>query len=345
MRNDPGRHWTMLSPFVPGAMLTAQAQQAESAGLGGVAAPEFYGNPLVPLSHCGAVTTRVKLLSAVTLPLVHNPFSLAMSAMDIDRLSDGRFILGVGPSVRMMVEDFHGNSGYDRPLARLREAIEVIRLLIAKSHTGEVKRFDGRFYHHDWTKFQGNHFPPLRTQIPIWIAAAQLGLVRLAGEVAEGLMSHHIWSVDWALREGDKVLTQSLKGAGRERSDFHWQAGFFVAVTDDPKQAIQDAKPTVAFYAGVEQYEQFFAAHGFQAEARACQAAVADNDFAGAGAAAVPDEMAATFVIAGRPDECRRRLEPIWDVADSFLLVPPFLEVPLDRLLNYTFALADTFYA
>jgi len=55
--------------------------------------------------------------------------------------------------------------------------------------------------------------------------------------------------------------------------------------------------------------------------------------------------MAATFVIAGTPDECRRRLEPIWDVADSFLLVPPFLEVPLDRLMNYTFALADTFYA
>ena len=45
------------------------------------------------------------------------------------------------------------------------------------------------------------------------------------------------------------------------------------------------------------------------------------------------------------PDECRLRLEPMWSVADSFLLVPPFLEVPLDRLMNYTFALADTFYA
>ena len=344
MRNDPGRHWTMLSPFMPGPLLTAQAQQAESAGLGGVAAPEFYGNPLVPLSHCSAVTTRVKLLSAVTLPLVHNPFTLAMSAMDIDRLSDGRFILGIGPSAREMVEGFHGVPGYDRPLARLREAIEVIRLLIAKSHTGELERFDGRFHHHDWTIFQGNHMPPLRTEIPIWIAATKLGLVRLAAEVAEGLMSHPIWSVDWALREGERTLTQTLKASGRERADFHWQAGFFVAVTDDAKQAIQDAKPTVAFYAGVELYEPFFAAHGFQDEARACQAAMAQQDFAGAGAAAVTDEMAATFVIAGSPDECRRRLEPMWDAADSFLLVPPFLEVPLDRVMNYSFALADTFY-
>lgn len=345
MKNDPSRHWTMLSPFVPGEFLTAQAQQAEAAGLSGVAAPEFYGNPLVPLSHCGAVTSRVQLLSAVTLPLVHNPFTLAMSAMDIDRLSGGRFVLGLGPSAREMVEGFHGVAGYDRPLARLREAIEVIRRLIAESHTGELTRFDGEFYRHDWTRYQGNHLPPLRSEIPIWIAATQMGLVRLAGDVADGLTSHPIWSVDWALREGHSTLSEALKRAGRDREAFHWQAGFFVAVTSDVKEAIHDAKATVALYAGVEQYEPFFAAHGFGAEARACQAAVKRHDYAGAGAAAVTDEMAATFVIAGSADECRRRLEPLWAVPDSFLLVPPFLGVPLDRLMNYTFALAETFYA
>jgi alkanesulfonate monooxygenase SsuD/methylene tetrahydromethanopterin reductase-like flavin-dependent oxidoreductase (luciferase family) len=287
----------------------------------------------------------VKLLSAITLPLVHNPFTLAMSAMDIDRLSGGRFILGVGPSARLMVEGFHGIAGYDRPLARLREAIHVIRLLIAQSHTGELTGFEGEFYRHDWTKYQGNHLPPLRAEIPIWIAANQMGLVRLAGEMADGLTSHPIWSVDWALRRGQSTLAEALENAGRDRRAFHWQAGFFVAVGSDAKQAIQDAKATVAFYAGVDQFEPFFAAHGFRDQARACQAAVQKQDFAGAGAAAVTDEMAATFVIAGTPDECRRRLEPIWDLADSFLLVPPFMEVPLDRLMNYTFALADTFYA
>ena len=221
----------------------------------------------------------------------------------------------------------------------------MIRLAIAKSHTGELQRFDGEFFHHDWARFQGNHFPPLRAEIPIWIAATQMGLVRLAGEVADGLTSHPIWSVDWAVRKGEPAMTEALKRAGRDRTAFHWQAGFFVAVTSDVKQAVQDAKATVAMYAGVEQYEPFFAAHGFGAEARACQAAVAQQDFAGAGAAAVTDEMAATFVMAGTADECRRRLAPVWDRADSFLLVPPFLEVPLDRLMNYTFALAEAFYA
>lgn len=344
MINDPSSHWTMLSAAVPGELLTAQAQQAEAVGLAGVAAPEFYGNPFVPMAHCGAVTSRVRLLTAVTLPLVHNPFTLAMSAMDLDRLSGGRFILGVGPSAREMVEGFHGVVGFDRPLARLREAIEVIRLVIAESHTGELTRFEGEFFRHDWTKFQGSHLPPLRAEIPIWIAAMQLGPVRLAGEIADGLTTHPMWSVDWALREGEPALTKTLQGAGRDRSTFHWQAGFFVAVTDDADQAIQDAKATVAIYAGVPQYEPFFQAHGFGAQARACQAATDRQDSAGAGAAAVTDEMAARFVIAGTAEECRRRLEPVGELADSFLLVPPFLGVPLDRLMNYTFALADAFY-
>jgi len=334
----------MLSPHVPGELLTFQARQAEAAGLAGICAPEFYGNPLVPLAHCGAVTSRVGLMTAITVASVHNPFTLAMSAMDMDRLSGGRFVLGVGPSVRAMVEGFHGLSGYDRPLARLREAIAVIRMLVACSHTGELGRFAGDFYSFDWTTFQGNPLPPLRTEIPIYVAANQMGPVRLAGEIADGLTTHPIWSVGWALDRGLPTLTEAAARAGRSRADVHWQAGFFVAVTDDRRQTLDDVKATVAFYAGAEQYEPLFEAHGFGAEARACQAAVARHDYAGAGAAAVSDEMAETFVIIGTAEECRRRLEPVWPLADSFLLVPPFLEVPLDRLINSSLALAATFY-
>lgn len=345
VKNDASRHWTMLSPFVPGPVLTAQAQMMEAAGLGGIGAPEFYGNPLVTLSHCAATTTRINLMTAITIASVHNPFSLAMSALDLDRLSGGRLVLGVGPSVREMVEGFHGVPGYGRPLARLREAIEVVRLVIAKSHTGELDRFSGEFYEHDWTTFQGNPVPPVRPDIPIWIAAAQMGLVRLAAEVADGLTSHALWSVEWALKQGLPTLTKGLKEAGRQRSDFHWQAAFFVAVNRDRNEAIHDAKPTIAFYAGVAQYEPLFEAHGFGAEARACQEAVKGHDYAGAGARAVPDEMAETFVIAGTADECRKRIEQVWDVADSFMLVPPFAALPSDKVMGYGLALAETFYA
>lgn len=187
------------------------------------------------------------------------------------------------------------------------------------------------------------HWTMLSAAVPGELLTAQAQQAEAAGlaGVADGLTSHPIWSVDWALRQGQAALAETLKGTGRDRRAFHRQAGFFVAVGSDTKQAVEDAKATVALYAGVEQYEPFFAAHGFGAEARACQAAVQQHDVAGAGAAAVTDEMAATFVIAGTPDECRCRLEPIWDVADSFLLVPPFLDVPLGAAAVTTFHVSE----
>ena len=91
-----------------------------------------------------------------------------------------------------------------------------------------------------------------------------------------------------------------------------------MAVNADRRQALHDAKPTIAFYAGVASYEPYFDAHGFGAEARACQEAVRRHDVVGAGRAAVTDEMAGTFVIAATADECRKQLEPVWDKAETF---------------------------
>ena len=69
------------------------------------------------------------------------------------------------------------------------------------------------------------------------------------------------------------------------------------------------------------------------------------HDVAGAGADAVSDEMAETFVIAGPADECRKRLEPGWEVADSFMLVPPFQALPPEHVMAYYLSLADAFYS
>jgi error-prone DNA polymerase len=110
-----------------------------------------------------------------------------------------------------------------------------------------------------------------------------------------------------------------------------WQ---WVAPNPDRKEAINDARATVAFYAGVEQYEEYFAAHGFRAEAKMCQEAVKRGDFASA-AGKIPDEMAQTFVACGTPDEVRKKLEPIWEVADSVCYVPPSYNLEPAKLLTY----------
>ena len=94
-----------------------------------------------------------------------------------------------------------------------------------------------------------------------------------------------------------------------------------VAPNPDVAESVHDAKRHVALYGSIAQYQPYFAAHGFGAEASALAAAAA------AGArdlvALVPDEMARTFVVCGTPGEVAAQLEPLWDVADSLCLQPP----------------------
>ena len=343
MPNDVSRQWAVLTPFVPGDVLTAQARQVESIGLAGIQAFQVWGAPWPTLAHCAAVTERVLLASAVANGLTRSPFETALTALDIDRLSGGRLILGLGPSVREWTEGFYG-SAYDDPVTRLREAIEVIRLVIAKGHTGELTRYDGRYHHHDWSALLATLAPPLRTEIPIWLGATQLAMVRLAGEVAEGLVSHPIWSGEWLLRTAQPALEEALARAGKSRSDFHWNAWCWTAINSDRAEAVDDARATVACFAAMRQYEPYFAAHGFGAEAAACQAAHVAHDLDG-WVRAVPDEMVETFVLAGTPDEVRKRVEQVSEAVDSFALVAPLTGLESEKLVSYITAIAETFYS
>jgi alkanesulfonate monooxygenase SsuD/methylene tetrahydromethanopterin reductase-like flavin-dependent oxidoreductase (luciferase family) len=100
MRNDPSRHWGAVVPFVPAGVLAEQARALESAGLAGILAPQIYGPPFVTLAAVAAATARVRLLSGIAIAGARSPVETAMAAIDLDRLSGGRFILGLGTSVR-----------------------------------------------------------------------------------------------------------------------------------------------------------------------------------------------------------------------------------------------------
>jgi alkanesulfonate monooxygenase SsuD/methylene tetrahydromethanopterin reductase-like flavin-dependent oxidoreductase (luciferase family) len=192
MTNDNSRHWAVLAPINSGPTLTAQAQQVEAAGLAGIFSPQLYSSPFMTLGHCAAVTERVQLATGVAIADARSPFETAMTAIDLDRLSDGRFVLGLGTSTRVLLEDVYGVPAFDKPLARLRETVELIRVIVAGADNGKLERFEGVYHRHDWSQFQGALVPSVRARIPIWIAAAQPRLTRLVGEIAEGFISHPI---------------------------------------------------------------------------------------------------------------------------------------------------------
>ncbi len=341
MANKSKRYWGFVTADGPAAAVSAQAKMQEDAGLEGLMAPQAYGTPFVPLAVAAAATSRIRLASGIALAFARSPYETALHAMDLDRISGGRFTLGLGCSIRSWSEGFYGMP-YGKPLEHMREVVEVVRMVIAKAHTGELQRYDGVYHQHDFSELQPSP-PPLRTDLPIWIAALRAPLVSLAAEIADGVMGHPLWSVPWATTKMPEALERGLKRGGKQRSDIEVQLGLFVAISNDGAEAVNDARATVAFYAGVTQYEEYFAAHGFREEARRLQEGVRHGDYVSV-AHLVPDEMAETFVICGTPDEVRKRVEPMWEVADSLWLVPPAYALPPEKLMAYAGAIASTFY-
>ena len=103
-------------------------------------------------------------------------------------------------------------------------------------------------------------------KVPIYLAASGPKMLQLAGEIADGVIGHPIWSIQWATKKVPEQLKVGLDRGGRERSDIHVNHWFWVTPNRDPIQSVEDARACVAFYAGIEQYEAYFAAHGFRDE-------------------------------------------------------------------------------
>jgi probable F420-dependent oxidoreductase len=325
---------------LPASILAAQARQAEAWDLTGIFAPQVYGPPWIPLAAAAMATERIQLASGIAIASARSPFETAMAAIDMDRVSGGRFVLGLGASILDWTRGVFG-VGEHRPLEHLRETVAAVRHLVRGAHRG-LAPFEGRYYRADFRALQPTA-PPVREEIPIWIAALRAPLVRLAAEIAQGVMGHPMWSLDWAVDKIQPALAEGLARSGRARSEIDLNLWLWVAPNPDEAEAVEDGRATVAFYAGMKQYESFFAAHGFEKEARRLQQAVERREVLAA-TSVVSDEMVRSFVLCGKPERVRTQVERAWTVADSLCLVPPFYAVAPEKLAFYGEMIAKTFY-
>lgn len=333
-------YWTFI--FYDGsASFTKTLQEYEERGLAGIAVPQVYGSPFVPLAVAATVTKRIQLATGIAIGLTRSPFETAMTALDLDHLSQGRFILGLGTGPAQFTKGHYGMP-YDKPVSRLREVVQIVRHVEDGARTGKMKDWHGDCYHLEFPNYQPTA-PPHRERIPVWIAALRERMCELAGEVADGFMGHPIWSVEWALGQAQQSLAAGAARSGRDPATIHFQSWVSASIDRDPQVAVNDAKPEVAFYGGIVQYYSFFAAHGFGPEARKLQEALKSMTCAEA-ASLVPDEMARTFVACGTPDQVREWIEPLWRRANSMMIVPPSWGLTPERYAAKTAAIAETFW-
>jgi probable F420-dependent oxidoreductase len=326
------RYWGIVAPL-PAQAIATFAQRAEAQGLEGVFCPQVIGPPWSTLAVAASHTERIKVGSGIAIAAARSPFETAMAAIDMDRISEGRFVLGLGASVQAWTCGLFGAPPH-KPLAHLRETVAAVRHIVRGAHKEEgLEHFAGQYYQGDFSTLQPQS-PPVREEIPIWLAALRGPAVRLAAELGDGIMGHPIWSIDWAIDKVQPEIAKGLKRAGRKREDLELNLWFWCAPNPDEAEAIEDARTTLAFYASFEQYESFFAAHGFRDEARRAQEVGRERDIM-TRPGVVSDEMVRTFVLCGKPESVRERIERAWAVADSLVVIPPAYGIDPVKMMYY----------
>ena len=333
------QYWEIIQAM-PAAEMKDLMRRFEDLGIYGVWAPQLHSPPFVTLAAAAMASTRLKIGTGVALAFSRSPMETALNALDLDRISGGRTVLGLGTSVRSFNERMHGVV-YGKPVEHLREVTESVRAIIERGHQGALGQIDGAYHKLDLTGFNSGR-KPVRDSIPIYLPALFQKTVILSAKIADGMLGHPVWSLKW-IAEQSKILDTELAGAGRSREKFHVNLWNYVAIAGSRKQAIDDMRGTIAFYSSIAQYQKYFAAHGFGPQTHAVIEAAARKDSA-AMLKAVPDAMVTTFAIAGTPDEVRELVAQLWEHADSMTLSAPQNLLPGSRIAEYRDAIAKTFY-
>jgi len=319
----------LSSPSIEGQMATAR--RADDAGFESVWTTEFFNaHGFVRLAAVATATKRVKLGTGIAYAFMRTPMLAASAAMDIDELSGGRMVLGLGSGTERMNRDWYSMPFDDPPAPRIKDAVGLVRAAFAASKGGGLQ-YEGSYYQVKIPVFARPK--AAREQIPVCLAAVNKGMIRAAAAVADGLVGHPVFTRGYIR---DAVLPE-LEGSKCSLLPY-----VITSVADSTEQARNEARGQIGFYYTTRLYHTILDTHGWREQGETIAAAFKRGDFA-AMAAAVTDEMIDEIAIAGTPDEVRDQLKA-WDgLADEVLLYSPSVGIKGGRVQENLDAIVDTF--
>ena len=295
-------------------------QHAEKLGIAmAFSAEAWWSDAVTPLAYLADKTSHIRLATGIMQVTARTPAMTAMTALTLHDLTDGRFVLGLGASGPQVVEGLHGIR-YQQPLSRLRETVEICRMIFA----GEKVRYDGKVFQLPLPDSEGKairiaHEP---AQIPIYLATLGPNALRYTGEAADGWLGTS-FSPDHPEAHMD-YLRDGAGSAGRATGDLDLCVSVRVEIGDDLEAMIARRKPQVAFNMGgmgsatTNFYNDAFKRAGYEEDARAIQALWLDGERDEA-AARVPDAMVTEFQALGTPEMVAERLRRYRDAGVSTL--------------------------
>ena len=270
------------------------------------------------LATVSQIIKKPKIGSSIINIYSRTPSLIAMSAVTLDTLSNGRLMLGLGTSSESIVQDWHGLS-FTQPLQRMREYVDIIRLILS----GNKVNYNGKLFHlKNFTLL----VKPVRKQIPIYLAAINQKMVDLTWEIADGVIFY--------LRPISELQSTIQKMQSRKKIDVTSQ--FITCMSEDVEKAIDRTKKTLAFYVSVGKiYREFLAKNGFAKETQEIYEEYKKTGLR-TNYALVSKNMLDSITICGTPEECKKKLDqfikagillpiiqfnPIGETAKSFKLL------------------------
>jgi F420-dependent oxidoreductase-like protein len=318
--------WDEISTFVT---------EAEKMGVDYVWSAEAWGHDAVtPLAYLAAKTSRIKLGAGIMQAVARTPANLAMTAMTLESMSGGRFVMGLGASGPQVVEGWHGVP-FRKPIRRIRELIEIVRIV----SSGERLQYDGEIYHLPLPGGEGKALKSgaaAQPNIPVYLATLSPKSLAMTGELADGWIG-----TSFIPEHADDVFFKHIRAgaeqAGRSMADIDLQAGGAVAFSDDVDKLVARNKPGIAFTLGAmgsKEHTYYNAAYqraGFEEEAKAVQRTWIAGDRKAA-ADMVPDEMVLKVNMLGTEAMVRDRIRAYKDAGVTTLRIAPTGSSLQDRL-------------
>jgi len=283
------------------------ARELEAIGFDGLYTAEAVHDPFLPLLLAAEHTERTTLFTNIAVAFARNPMDLAQTSDSLQRMTGGRFALGLGSQIRPHIEN-RFSMPWGKPVARMREMVQAIKAIHAAWNERTPLDFRGEIYRHTlMTPFfdpgPNPHGPP-----PVWVAGLGPRMSTCAAEVADGLLIHPFHSALYVSDHVAPAVEDGLGRSGRTRDAFTVSATPIVCTggTDEELARARDGvRGLLAFYGSTPSYRVTLEPHGWgdlQTELNALTKQGRWDEIA----AHVPDEVLETIAVHGKPDEIGR---------------------------------------
>ena len=319
--------------------LVEYARKAEEAGFDTVWLTDFHNrSAFVRMAATGQATERIGIGSGIAYAFGRSPVYTASAVADIDEITNGRTVLGLGTGTKRMQESWYSFK-FESPAPKAVEVIQILRALWSAPQ-GRPFKHEGRFFNIAIDLYLRPGL--VRSDIPIYLAGVNRHMLRAAGKVADGLVGHPLYSRRYLAEAVRPAVEEGLNAGKRDRDSFDLAGYVITSISDDPEQAREEARRQIGFYATTRTYDAILDLHGWDTEKKGIRDAFRSMDFAGM-TAAVSDDMLDQIAITGTPAQVEKQLAGYQGLLDHVLLYPPSVGVSPDRVKENYKLMMDVF--